>query len=131
MDETLTFVSLDIANDKVRRRVCEMLLDYDLKREHYSLFAGLMTRNRREELYVRLRVALREQFEEDDGFGRVTVIPVSEREAGAILRFIVGTPGRRKTPEKEARPDSAAPADAPAAAVEPAQGVPAAEEPAP
>jgi hypothetical protein len=73
-----------------------MLLDYGLVREHYSVFVGMMTRNRREELYTRLRIKLREQFGEDEAFGRVVVIPVGEREAKCILRFRVGNPGVAK-----------------------------------
>src|SRR3989337_2688122 len=96
MEELLTFVSVDISNDKVRRKASEMLLDYGLVREHYSVFVGMMTRNRREELYTRLRIKLREQFGEDEAFGRVVVIPVSEREAKCILRFRVGNPGVAK-----------------------------------
>ena len=97
------FVSVDIANDKVRRKASEMLLDYGLIREQYSVFVGRMTRNRREELYVRLRIKLREQFGEDEAFGRVVVVPVSEREAAQILRFQLGAP-RKPAKKKKRRP---------------------------
>lgn len=103
MEELLTFVSVDIANDKVRRKACEMLADYGLVREHYSVFMGMMTRNRREELYTRLRIKLREQFTEDEAFGRVIVIPVGEREAQSILRFRVGNPGPAKAKPQAAQ----------------------------
>lgn len=107
MEELLTFVSLDISNDKVRRKASEMLLDYGLTREHYSVFVGMMTRNRREELYTRLRIKLREQFGEDEAFGRIIVIPVSEREAKCILRFRVGNPGVAKVKRPPREPPAA------------------------
>lgn len=92
MEELFTIVAIDVADDRLRRSAVTMVLDYGLKREQYSIFSGPMTRNRREELYARIRIMLRERYEEDRSFGRVLVIPVGEREARSILRAMIGTP---------------------------------------
>ena len=97
MEELLTFVSIDIADDKLRRKAVTMLLDYGLVREHYSVFSGMMTRNRREELFVRMRARLGAQGAK---FGRILVIPVNSREAAHVQRCQIGHPGVKKVKPK-------------------------------
>lgn len=82
--ELLTIVAFDIPNDKTRRKIGEMCLDYGLLRVQYSVFEGPMTRNRREELALRLRA----RIEGDPEGGRVAVYPIGEREAAQCIRHV-------------------------------------------
>jgi CRISPR-associated protein Cas2 len=69
-----TFVSYDIVEDKVRRKVFEACKDYGLLHVQYSFFFGNLTRNRREELYQRLRriIGRRE--------GKVLICPICDKD---------------------------------------------------
>jgi CRISPR-associated protein Cas2 len=48
-------VLYDIPDDKIRYKVAEACKDYGLERIQYSAFLGHLSRNRREELALRLK----------------------------------------------------------------------------
>lgn len=75
MDELRTYVLYDIEDDRIRNRIAETCKDYGLARIQYSAFSGLLNRNKRGELFVRLSVALGEKP------GKILVLPVCEKDA--------------------------------------------------
>lgn len=85
-DELATVVVFDIPSDRVRRKAGEMCKDYGLERLQWSAFEGLMTRNRREELWGCLLKLIQDA---GDG-GRLAMFPIGGREAGLALRWSAG-----------------------------------------
>ncbi len=64
----------DIENDQIRSRASEVCLNYGLERIQYSAFFGILNRNRRQELSLRLQRELGNQS------GRIRIIPVCEQD---------------------------------------------------
>ncbi len=64
----------DIEDDRLRTRVAEACLDYGLERIQYSAFFGRLSRNRRQEL------ALRIAREIEDASARVRMFPICEED---------------------------------------------------
>jgi hypothetical protein len=60
MIELTTLVIYDIEDDRARLRVSEACKDYGLERLQFSCFRGILSSNKREELYERLRKIQRE-----------------------------------------------------------------------
>ena len=79
VEELRTFVLYDIVEDKTRTRISEVCLDFGLVRVQYSAFAGALNRNKREELFLRLRETL------GDEVGKLLVQPVCEKDVGQVL----------------------------------------------
>jgi CRISPR-associated protein Cas2 len=71
----------DIEDDKVRNRVSEICLDYGLERIQFSAFFGRLTRNRRQEMALRVR------REVEDENARVRVIPVAEEDLADMWEY--------------------------------------------
>jgi CRISPR-associated protein Cas2 len=67
-------VFYDIENDRIRTKVSEVCLGYGLDRIQFSAFLGKLTRNRRQELAMRLRNEI------GDESGRVHLIPLCEED---------------------------------------------------
>jgi CRISPR-associated protein Cas2 len=74
MEELHTVVIYDIPDDRARTRVSEACLDYGLERVQYSAFQGRLTRNKRQELFLRLKGILA------DKAGKILVQPVCEKD---------------------------------------------------
>jgi len=79
MEELRTFVIYDIVEDKTRAKIADACLDFGLARVQYSAFAGALNRNRREELFLRLRDLL------GDEVGKVLLQPVCEKDVTQML----------------------------------------------
>jgi CRISPR-associated protein Cas2 len=79
MEELRTFVLYDIVEDKTRARIADACLDFGLVRVQYSAFAGQLNRNKREELFLRLRDTLGAEV------GKLLVQPVCEKDATQML----------------------------------------------
>lgn len=62
----------DIEDDRVRTRASEICLDYGLERIQFSAFFGKLSRNRRQELALRL------QDEIGTESARIRIVPVCE-----------------------------------------------------
>ncbi len=58
--ELQTLVIYDVEDDRARTRVAEACKDFGLIRIQYSCFRGKLSRNKREELYERMRKVQRE-----------------------------------------------------------------------
>lgn len=74
MDEYGTLVIYDVPDDRTRTRVSEACLDYGLERIQYSSFSGKLSRNKREELFLRLQALVGEQP------GKILVQPICEKD---------------------------------------------------
>jgi CRISPR-associated protein Cas2 len=74
MDEQHVVVLYDIQIDRLRTKISETCLDYGLERVQYSAFHGKLTRNKREELFLRLTSIL------DDKPGKILMQPVCEKD---------------------------------------------------
>jgi len=74
MEEYGTIVIYDVPDDRTRTRVSEACLDYGLERIQYSAFQGKLSRNKREELFLRLQALVGEQP------GKILVQPICEKD---------------------------------------------------
>jgi len=77
MNEHGTAVIYDIPNDRIRTQVSEACLDYGLDRFQYSAFFGQLTRNKREELFLKLQAIV------GDMPGKLLVQPICEKDLKA------------------------------------------------
>lgn len=80
MEEITTYVLYDIPDDAVRTKIAEVCKDYGLARIQFSAFVGTLTRNKREELFLRLRDTLGERP------GKILLQPVCEKDIRVGLR---------------------------------------------
>lgn len=80
MDEVATYVLYDIPDDATRTKIAEVCKDYGLERIQFSAFSGTLTRNMREELFLRLRDTLGERA------GKILLQPVCEKDIRLGLR---------------------------------------------
>lgn len=74
MRESGLFVVYDIEDNRIRNRVFEACKDYGLRTVQYSVFAGRLSRNRSEELFLRMRGEL------GKAEGHILVIPVCDSD---------------------------------------------------
>lgn len=81
MDEILTYVLYDIPDDGVRTKIADVCKDYGLERIQFSAFCGPLTRNKREELFLRLGAAL------GDRTGKILLQPVCQKDVTVSLRI--------------------------------------------
>ena len=79
MEELRTLVIYDIENDKIRLRISETRLDYGVARIQYSAFLGILNRNKREELFLRLTSIL------DDNAGKIMLQPICHKDVKEVL----------------------------------------------
>ncbi len=96
MQEQPAVVIYDIKNDRLRTKVSEACLDYGLERIQYSAFQGRLSRNKRQELCLRLRALLEEQA------GKVLIQPVCEKDWKEAVR-LEGTGGEGGVEEGKER----------------------------
>lgn len=69
-----TLIIYDIEEDKIRNKMAEFCKDYGLERIQYSAFLGDLNRNRREEIFMKLRKLLGKKK------GNIQVIPICEKD---------------------------------------------------
>lgn len=77
MEELQTLVIYDIPDDRIRTRISEACLDYGLDRFQFSSFRGRLSRNKRQELFMRLRAEL------GNSPGKVLVQPLCDKDVQA------------------------------------------------
>ncbi|MGH9784536.1 MAG: CRISPR-associated endonuclease Cas2 [Terriglobia bacterium] len=80
MEEIATYVLYDIPDDAVRTKIADVCKDYGLERIQFSAFCGSLTRNKREELFLRLGEVLGERP------GKILLQPVCEKDIRDGLR---------------------------------------------
>lgn len=64
----------DIPDDRLRLKISEACLDYGLERIQFSAFRGTLTRNKREELFLRLAATLGREP------GKILVQPICDKD---------------------------------------------------
>jgi len=69
-----TLIIYDIEEDRIRNKIAEFCKDYGLERIQYSAFQGDLNRNRREELFLKLRKLLGKNK------GNIQVFPICEKD---------------------------------------------------
>jgi CRISPR-associated protein Cas2 len=79
VEELRTLVIYDIVDDRIRSKISETCLDFGLARIQYSAFAGAVNRNKREELFLRLRETLGGEA------GKILIQPVCDKDVGQML----------------------------------------------
>jgi len=84
--ELRTLVMYDIEDDRVRYRVSEVCLDYGLERIQFSVFRGKLTRNKREELLLKLTETL------GDEAGKILIQPMCEDDFKSALELVRAQP---------------------------------------
>ena len=83
MDESLTMVVYDIEKDRIRNKIADICKDYGLKRIQFSAFQGPLSRNRREELFLKLSRRL------GDAPGKILLIPICHKDVQSRMEKIV------------------------------------------
>ena len=93
MEELHTLVIYDVVEDNIRTKIADICKDYGLKRFQFSAFEGPLSRNRREELFLKLGDKLGETP------GKVVLIAVCERDLRGRMEKIVEKPeGKEQGP---------------------------------
>ena len=88
----------DIESDRLRNRISEACLDYGLERIQYSAFFGKLSRNRRQELALRLRSEVK------DDTAKIRVIPVCQSDLDQMWMLEQTNPEKPAAPVESSRP---------------------------
>jgi len=86
MEEVSVYIFYDVQKDKVRNEVADTCKDYGLARIQYSGFYGTLTRNKREEVVLRLANIL------GSDAGSILIQPVCNKDYKARREIIVNPP---------------------------------------
>lgn len=93
--ELQTYVIYDIEDDRIRYRISEICKDYGLERIQYSAFLGSLSRNKREELFLKLSETI------EDNTGKIIVQPICEKDSKSQLVIINEKNNENTSDEKE------------------------------
>lgn len=96
MEETTVIVVYDIENDAIRNKVAEACKDYGLERVQYSCFMGMLNRNMRSELFLKLKELLGERP------GKIIVMPICASDM-ALKKDVVNISEEEYSSEQEHR----------------------------
>ncbi|MEW6664417.1 MAG: CRISPR-associated endonuclease Cas2 [Thermodesulfobacteriota bacterium] len=80
--EVLVYVFYDIENDRIRNNVSKACKDFGLERTQFSGFMGYLSRNKREELAIKLKDVLGKND------GKILIQPVCEKDFREYKEFI-------------------------------------------
>lgn len=83
MEESLTIVVYDIEKDRIRNKIADICKDYGLVRIQFSAFQGPLSRNRREELFLKLTRRL------GDAPGKILLIPICHKDVLSRMEKVV------------------------------------------
>lgn len=86
MEEVSVYIFYDVQKDKVRGEVADACKDYGLARIQYSGFYGTLTRNKREEVALRLANIL------GSDAGAILIQPVCDKDYRARREIVVNPP---------------------------------------
>ncbi|MDA8338042.1 MAG: CRISPR-associated endonuclease Cas2 [Nitrospiraceae bacterium] len=82
MEEHTVYIFYDIEDDGIRNKIAEKCKDYGLERIQFSGFSGILNRNKREELFLKLISLI------GDKSGKILMLPLCERDMKAMKEFI-------------------------------------------
>jgi len=74
MEEHTVYIFYDIEDDGIRNKIAEKCKDYGLERIQFSGFYGVLNRNKREELFLKLSSLIGNKS------GKILLLPVCERD---------------------------------------------------
>lgn len=80
--EVLVYVFYDIQNDRIRDKAAKTCRNWGLERTQFSGFIGYLSRNRREELTIKLKDVLGKND------GKILIQPVCEKDFREYKEFI-------------------------------------------
>ncbi len=80
--EVLVYVFYDIEDDKVREKASRACKDFGLERTQFSGFIGYLSKNRREEMGIKLRDVLGKHN------GKILIQPVCEKDFREYKEYI-------------------------------------------
>jgi CRISPR-associated protein Cas2 len=87
--EVIAYVFYDIKDDKVRNRAARVCKDFGLERIQFSGFVGYLSRNKREELSLKLRDLIAKKE------GKILIQPVCEKDFKEYREFIQVSEGAK------------------------------------
>ncbi|MCL4476844.1 MAG: CRISPR-associated endonuclease Cas2 [Nitrospirae bacterium] len=82
MEEYTVYLFYDIENDGIRNKIAETCKDYGLERIQFSGFSGILAKNKREELFLKLSSLISNKA------GKLLMLPVCERDIKAKKEII-------------------------------------------
>lgn len=82
MEEYTVYLFYDIENDGIRNKIAETCKDYGLERIQFSGFSGILAKNKREELFLKLSSLISNKA------GKLLMLPVCERDIKAKRELI-------------------------------------------
>ncbi|MBI5048821.1 MAG: CRISPR-associated endonuclease Cas2 [Deltaproteobacteria bacterium] len=82
MEEHTVYIFYDIEDDGIRNKVAETCKDYGLQRIQFSGFSGMLGKNKREELFLKLSFLI------GDKAGKLLMLPVCEKDITAKRELI-------------------------------------------
>jgi len=82
MEEHTVYIFYDIEDDGIRNKVAETCKDYGLQRIQFSGFSGMLGKNKREELFLKLSFII------SDKAGKLLMLPVCEKDIKAKRELI-------------------------------------------
>jgi CRISPR-associated protein Cas2 len=82
MEEHTVYIFYDIEDDNIRNKIAETCKDYGLKRIQFSGFSGILGRNKREELFLKLSFLI------NDKAGKLLMLPICEKDMKAKRELI-------------------------------------------
>ncbi|MBI3754511.1 MAG: CRISPR-associated endonuclease Cas2 [Deltaproteobacteria bacterium] len=82
MEEHTVYIFYDIEDDGIRNKVAETCKDYGFQRIQFSGFSGMLGKNKREELFLKLSFII------SDKAGKLLMLPVCEKDINAKRELI-------------------------------------------
>lgn len=86
IEEHTIYIFYDVEDNGIRNKVAETCKDYGLERIQFSGFSGILNKNKREELFLKLSFLI------NDKTGKLLMLPVCERDMKAKRELIQGSP---------------------------------------
>ncbi len=74
MEEHTVYIFYDIEDDNIRNKIAESCKDYGLRRIQFSGFSGILGKNKREELFLKLSFLIGSKA------GKLIMLPVCEKD---------------------------------------------------
>lgn len=83
--EVLVYVFYDIQEDRIRNKAAKVCKDFGLERIQFSGFVGYLSRNRREEIGIKLRDTISKKT------GKILIQPVCDKDFKEYKEYIAST----------------------------------------
>lgn len=74
MKELTLYVFYDVEDDRIRNKIAEVCQDYGLERIQFSGFSGALNKNRKDELFLRIKDMVK------DKKAKVLILPICGKD---------------------------------------------------